>query len=428
MNQAPEITGRGWLGTGGQPLSLKQLRGKVVLLDFWTFCCINCLHVLDELRQLEQRFAESLVIIGIHSPKFSHETQASALAGAVQRYQVNHPVLDDPDLTTWQAYGARAWPTLVLIDPEGQVVAHLSGEGHGAALAGLIEKLVASHEISAQAGPYQPSSPPDQGLLFPARVICLPSQQLLIADAGAHRLVGASLDGGLVSVIGSGQPGWQDGIAAEARFRQPNGMCLLPADISKQVGYDVVVADTANQVLRGLNLAQVEVQTVAGTGQQRSGALPGPALAAGGGPATDTELSSPWDVAFDPVRGLVLVAMAGVHQIWGFDPVAGLVGVLAGTSAEGLLDGPGELAWLAQPSGLAVEPSGRCWFVDSETSALRWLDLDNTVHTAVGQGLFEFGLVDGDATTARMQHPLGLALSNDGQILVADTYNGAIRL
>ncbi|HEY0119759.1 MAG TPA: thioredoxin-like domain-containing protein, partial [Cellulomonas sp.] len=143
--RASELVGRGWLNTGGRSVSLADLRGKVVLLDFWTFCCVNCLHVLDELRELEARFPDVLVIVGVHSPKFVHEADPDALAAAVARYEVHHPVLDDPTLVTWQAYTARAWPTLVVVDPEGYVVAHLAGEGHGPALSALVQQLVDEH-------------------------------------------------------------------------------------------------------------------------------------------------------------------------------------------------------------------------------------------------------------------------------------------
>ena len=136
--RAPELEGRGWLNTGGETLRLADLRGRFVLLDFWTFCCVNCLHVLDEMRELEEKYDGELVVVGVHSPKFVHEADPDALAAAVERYEVAHPVLDDPDLVTWQAYAARAWPTLVLVDPEGYVVAQYAGEGHAHALDALL--------------------------------------------------------------------------------------------------------------------------------------------------------------------------------------------------------------------------------------------------------------------------------------------------
>src|SRR5690625_286638 len=208
--RASELSGRLWLNTGDEDLSLAGLRGKIVLLDFWTFCCINCLHVIDELRPLEERFADTLVTIGVHSPKFTHEADPTALADAVQRYEVAHPALDDPDLRTWKAYTARAWPTLVLIDPEGYIVAHLAGEGHTPTLEALITDLIAEHEAKGTLhrgeGPYVPPEPSTELLKFPAKAIRLPSGNLLIADAGHHRLVEMEPDGETpVRFIGSGE-------------------------------------------------------------------------------------------------------------------------------------------------------------------------------------------------------------------------------
>src|SRR5690625_4817829 len=271
--RASELTGRSWLNTGGKDLSLQALRGKIVLLDFWTFCCINCLHVIDELRDLEERFADVLVTIGVHSPKFAHEADPDALAAAVERYDVAHPVLDDPELATWKAYTARAWPTLVLIDPEGYIVSHLAGEGHAPTLTALIESLIAEHEAKGTLhrgeGPYVPPEPSTELLKFPAKAVRLPSGNLLIADAGHHRLVEMEPDGETpVRFIGSGERGTADGDAHVAQFSEPNGLCLLPAEVAEQAGYDVVVADTVNNLLRGVDLASGAVTTVAGTGEQ----------------------------------------------------------------------------------------------------------------------------------------------------------------
>jgi thiol-disulfide isomerase/thioredoxin len=138
QSAAPELRGRAWLNTGGRELTLGDFRGRFLLLDFWTFCCVNCLHVLEELRPLEERYDGELVVVGVHSPKFEHEADAEALTAAVERYQVRHPVLDDPELVTWRAYTARAWPTLVLVDPQGYVAAQFAGEGHAHAIDALV--------------------------------------------------------------------------------------------------------------------------------------------------------------------------------------------------------------------------------------------------------------------------------------------------
>src|SRR5919107_2344981 len=185
--RAPELRGRGWLNTGGRDLSLKDLRGKIVLLDFWTFCCINCLHVLDELRPLEEKYGDVLVVIGVHSPKFEHERDPEALAAAVERYGVAHPVLDDPDLRMWDQYAAKAWPTLTVVDPEGYVVATMAGEGHAEGLSRLLDELVATHEAKGTlhrgTGPYVPPAPADTALRFPGKALALPGGTLLVSDS-----------------------------------------------------------------------------------------------------------------------------------------------------------------------------------------------------------------------------------------------------
>ncbi|MEE6295331.1 NHL domain-containing thioredoxin family protein [Georgenia wangjunii] len=438
--RASELLGRGWLNTGGRSLSLADLRGKIVLLDFWTFCCINCLHVLDELRPLEERYHDVLVTIGVHSPKFVHEADPDALAAAVQRYDVAHPVLDDPELVTWSAYTARAWPTLVLIDPEGYIVAHMAGEGHTPNLAVLLEQLIAEHEAKGTLhrgeGPYVPPEPTPGLLRFPAKAIDLPGGNLLVADAGHHRLVELAPDGEtLVRAIGSGSRGRADGSPDAAAFSEPNGLALLAPDVAAQVGYDLVVADTVNHLLRGVRLSDGHVTTLAGTGEQfmvgaPDNVLPGDEPATEDyGPARRIRLCSPWDVTWSTQAGAVVVGMAGDHTLWTFDPVGGHLRRTGGTRNEGLVDGDLMQAWFAQPSGLSEGDDGRIWLADAETSALRYVDLAaEQVRTSVGQGLFDFGHRDGAADQALLQHPLGVAALPDGRVAVADTYNGAVRL
>jgi thiol-disulfide isomerase/thioredoxin len=414
--RAPELKGRGWLNTGGESYSIADFRGRFLLLDFWTFCCVNCLHVLDELRPLEEKYGDALVVVGAHSPKFAHEADPDALAAAVERYEVAHPVLDDPELVTWQAYTARAWPTLVLVDPDGYIVAQYSGEGHAHALDALLAELVPQHEragtLTRGRSPYVAPAPEPTDLRFPAKAIRLANKGFLVADAGHHSLVELAADATtVVRRIGSGERGLADGPADEARFSEPNGLVLLPADIAAQAGYDVVVADTVNHALRGVELASGNVRTLAGTGAQWMD-----------GDGT-RNLSSPWDVVW--WRDRVWIAMAGLHQLWTFDPRTGDVEVAAGTTNEGLRDGEPHQAWFAQTSGLAATED-RLWLADSEISALRWID-DAGVHTAIGTGLFDFGLRDGKAGEALLQHPLGVTVLPDGSVAIADTYNNAVR-
>lgn len=419
--RAPELVGKGgWLNTGGKDLSLADFRGKILVLDFWTFCCINCLHVLDELRELEEKHRDTLVIVGVHSPKFVHEAEHQAVVDAVARYEVHHPVLDDPELVTWKQYAVRAWPTLVVIDPEGYVVAQHAGEGHAHAIAKLVEELEQEHAAKGTLrrgdGPYVAPEPVAGDLKFPGKAVLLPNGHYLVADSGHHSLVELAEDGEtVVRRIGDGERGFTDGTAP--RFSEPSGLALAPEGL----GYDVVVADTVNHALRGVSLADGSVTTLAGTGKQWWQGSPT------SGPGREVDLSSPWDVAF--FDGRVWIAMAGVHQLWAYDPASGEVAVAAGTTNEGLVDGPVAEAWFAQPSGLAVSADGeKLWVADSETSAVRWVSRETqTVHTAVGTGLFDFGHRDGEAGQALLQHPLGVTVLPDGSVAIADTYNHALR-
>lgn len=418
--RAPELTGRGWLNTGGANVRLADLRGRVVVLDFWTFCCVNCLHVLDELRPLEQKFADQLVIIGVHSPKFEHEADPDALAAAVERYAVHHTVLDDPDLTTWQAYAARAWPTLVVIDPEGYIVASMSGEGHGHGLSVLVEELLVEHAakgtLRAGDGPYVPPAEPTSALRFPGKAVRAADGSLFVSDTAHHQVVHLAADG-QSELARFGGP---DVLA------EPQGLLLLPPEVADRTGDDLLVADSVNHEIKGVRLSDGRIRTLAGTGEQLR-------EREGSGPALEQPLSTPWDLAWWIDR--VVIAMAGTHQLWVLhlaqSPSDNTVAVLAGTSNEGIRDGAAHDAWFAQPSGLATSADGtRVWVADSETSALRSVTLTDAgfeVTTHVGQGLFDFGHVDGAADEALLQHPLGVAELPDGSLVVADTYNGALR-
>ncbi|RAX50271.1 hypothetical protein DQ353_04745 [Arthrobacter sp. AQ5-05] len=446
--RASELVGRNWLNTGGKQLALEDFRGKILILDFWTFCCINCLHVLDELRPLEAKYSDVLVTVGVHSPKFEYEADPVALAAAVERYEIEHPVLDDPELVTWQAYAARAWPTLVVVDPEGYIVAHLSGEGHAAGLESLVEELIAEHEAKGTlhrgTGPYVAPPAREGDLRFPGKAVALQNGNFLVGDSGHHRIVELGNDlSTVVRTFGSGVKGFADGDAETAQFNEPQGLALLPAELAATLGYHAVIADTVNHRLRGLNLQTGNVTTLAGNGIQRLLDADQARAAVDenneeawiselGSDPLGTSLSSPWDVLWSPKTGAVVIAMAGTHQIFAFNPVTFALSVFAGTGLEGLADGGPEASWFAQPSGLALDKEGNIWVADSETSALRRLVLADdgsvaTVESAIGAGLFDFGFRDGAAAEARLQHPLGVAALPDGSIAVADTYNGAVR-
>jgi thiol-disulfide isomerase/thioredoxin len=416
--RAPELIGRGgWVNTK-HDLSLKFLKGKVVLLDFWTFCCINCLHVLEELRPLEERFGDDLVVIGVHSPKFEHERDHEALVRAVARYDVGHPVLDDPERATWDQYGVRAWPTLVLVDPAGYAVAAVSGEGNAAALEKTIAKMIEEHRAAGTLNDALIETlPPAVGggpLHFPGKVATGPDGLLAVADSGHNRVVIARANEAgngteVLFIAGTGARGAEDGGFSDATFTDPQGLLFLDART-------LLVADTGNHLIRSLDLVNQTVESIAGTGAQaRWGAT--------GGPAKRTALNSPWDL--ESWNGVVAIAMAGLHQLWALDLEKEDVGVLAGSGMENLVDGPAQVAAMAQPSGLS-SGDGRLWIVDSETSSLRYLERSGRLSTTVGTGLFDFGYKDGPADDALLQHPLGVVATPEGPV-VCDTYNSALR-
>lgn len=143
--RAPELPqNQPWLNSD-RPLSIKGLKGRVVILDFWTYCCINCLHILPKLKYLEQKYKDSLTVIGVHSAKFDNEKETENIRQAILRYDIEHPVLVDNGFAVWQQYAIRAWPTLIVIDPAGYVIGSVSGEGNRDVLERLIEQVIREH-------------------------------------------------------------------------------------------------------------------------------------------------------------------------------------------------------------------------------------------------------------------------------------------
>ncbi|WP_347245644.1 thioredoxin-like domain-containing protein [Thermogutta sp.] len=421
-----------WLNTAG-PLRWEDLRGKFVLIDFWTYCCINCMHIIPELKKLEAKYPRELVVIGVHSAKFDEERDSENIKQAILRYGIEHPVVNDHNMTIWRRFGVNAWPTLVLIDPEGFVVWGQSGETTFEALDQLLRPAIAYYEkrgtldrtpihFETLARRFQPTP-----LRFPGKILVdSAGNRLFIADSGHHRIVVSTLEGDLLAVIGTGEPGFRDGEFSAAQFSSPQGMALL--------GQVLLVADTENHAIRAVDLEKRVVKTVAGTGVQ----LRRPPTMRMETPLS-TELSSPWDLCV--VGEWVYIAMAGCHQIWRMDTQFSQIGPYAGNAREDIVDGPLlppspyalGFASFAQPSGLATD--GRWLYVaDSEGSSIRAVPLQTggEVRTVVGTArlmaarLFTFGDRDGPAPQVLLQHPIGLCYA--GKFLyVADTYNNKIK-
>lgn len=428
---APSLDGAtAWLNVA-KPIAMAQLRGKVVVLDFWTYGCVNCMHILRDLKTLEQRFPDELVVIGIHSPKFTNEQDTDHLKRILVRYEIEHPVANDAAHEIWRRYGVQAWPTRVIIDPAGNLVGTAMGEGNLDGFISAIRTVVRvfdpstpEYAQSLRASEHTIDRRPlkldlektrhaDRPLLYPGKVLADEATgRLFIADSNHNRVVVTSLDGQLIETIGSGLQGDNDGIFTQARFYRPQGLALGP-------DHELYVADTENHQIRVVDFQARAVHTVAGTGKQ--GAWSGE-----GGDSLRIDLNSPWDLALKP--GILIIAMAGPHQIWVVDLLHGQAYPYAGTGEEARKDGPVNVATFAQPSGLALD-GNTLYVADAEANVIRGLDLPpgNAVTTLAGGDLFKFGDVDGKGDAARLQHPLGVAVYA-GRVLVADTYNHKIRM
>ena len=424
---APELAGgTDWFNVSA-PLSLAALRGKVVLLDFWTYGCVNCMHILPDLKRLEQKYGDALVVIGVHSAKFTNERKSDNLRRIIVRYEIEHPVVNDAVFAIWKAYGARAWPTQVLIDPEGYVVATASGEGKADAFdraiaaviqvfdeRGLIDRTplpalseVEGPALSAVEGAvsHERERIATSTLAFPGKVLAdEAASRLFIADSNHNRILVAAFDGAIAEAFGEDAD----------HFFRPQGLAL-----DREGGERLYVADTEHHLVRSIDLASGRITTLAGTGTQ---AVWGGA----GGVARETALSSPWDLQLH--GRLLFVAMAGTHQIWVIDLVRQLAMPYAGSGREARVDGPVDDAAFAQPSGLAIADA-TLFVADAESNIIRAIALPpkNDVRTLAGGDLFEFGDKDGVGDAARLQHPLGVACAG-GRVFVADTYNHRIKV
>ncbi len=399
-----------------KPIKLADQQGKLVLLHFWTYCSINCLHVLPDLRYLQEKYADGLTIVGLLSPKFANERMAKNIELAIKRHDIRHPVANDAGFVVWQQYNVNAWPTLVLIDTQGNVITQLTGEGHRQQLNHLIQEQIT---LAQQKGIYQPrpiklkvdQSSRSGTLAFPGKVLAT-KDKLYISDSGHHQIVEADQKGQILRVFGKGTAGLEDGVADQANFNNPQGIALA--------GDELFVADTDNHVLRSIHLDSGKVTTIAGTGEQ------------GGFHAVHetiplhTSLNSPWDVAAN--GNFLYIAMAGRNQIWTLDLPANRITAWAGSGREGLNDGMPKFAEFAQPSGFTFN-SHVLYLADAESSAIRQIDFSNgLVSTLIGMGLFEFGNKDGIGKAARLQHPLAVTYDADLNALwIADTYNHKIR-
>ncbi|GHO65792.1 hypothetical protein KSC_046840 [Ktedonobacter sp. SOSP1-52] len=418
--RAPDFpTNLAWINSD-HPLSLKELRGRIVILHFWTFCCINCMHALAQLRELEESFPETLSVISIHSPKFPGEHFTGSVHNAVLRYGVEHPVVNDHAMYLWQQYAVRAWPTLVFLDPEGRVIGKHEGEISPTQGKDLLHQMLEEFEarglLDHRQLRFSAATAPSSFLAFPGKLaVDAQANRLIISDSAHHRLVETDLQGRVRTIIGSGVQGQADGSFAKAQFNHPQGVALVN-DL-------LYVADTDNHLIRRVDLLTKQVETLAGTGEQN-----GMVRTQLQGPARSIALSSPWDlVAFEEK---LYIAMAGMHRIFVLNLATGEIEPFAGAGPEALRDGPHDEALFAQPTGITLDVASQVLYsADSEASAIRAIELtgEQQVHTLVGTGLFDFGDVDGIGEEAQLQHVQGICAAN-GLLYLADTYNNRIKV
>ncbi|HEY8563761.1 MAG TPA: thioredoxin-like domain-containing protein [Pyrinomonadaceae bacterium] len=416
--RAPELSGaRSWLNTD-KPLSLAGLRGKVVLLDFWTYGCINCVHIIPDLKKLEAKYANDLVVIGVHSAKFTNEGDTENIRQIILRYGLEHPIANDADFKIWEQYAVSAYPTQVIIDPAGYIVGAAVGEGYAEGVDKLIGETIEEFRKKGQLDgkplkfALERAKTGDLPLAFPGKVLAdAASNRLYISDSNHNRIVVADLSGKLIETIGSGKAARDDGDFQAAAFNRPQGLALS--------GTRLYVADTENQLVRLVDLKTRRVSTVGGTGRLED-------FTGEGGAPLKTGLRSPWDLAL--AGKSLFVAMAGSHQIWRLDPEKNVLEPYAGTRVEARVDGKLALAAFSQPSGIASD-GANLFVADSEANIVRRIDFKKeTVETLAGGDLYVFGDADGEGDDVRLQHPLGVALGEGGKVLIADTYNHKIKL
>ena len=422
---APEFpAGYDWFNVD-RPLSMSgDLRGKIVMLDFWTQGCINCIHIIPDLHRLAEEYPDELVVVAVHWAKFDTERTSEAVEAASIRYGRQHPIVNDDQELLRRAYGVNAWPTVVVIDPTGKVVGQYAGEGVYTALEPVIATMADEFGARGEIDPtplgerlaIAPALP--TVLSFPGKVLADETgDRLFIADTGRHRVLVATLDGKLIEVIGSGGEGRADGSFAESSFRRPQGMAL------SSDGSMLYIADRENHLIRAADLKTREVTTIAGTGEPVTVFRPGPAI--------QTPIASPWDLHLE--GDLLYIAGAGRHQLWLMNLTSGAIDFFAGTGAEGLDDGFRLSATLSQPSGFAAG-HGVLYFTDPEASAVRQvsLGLDGQLDTLVGKHLFVWGDEVGSFDDTLLQHAIGIEFvpgtQGAGLLYVADTYNHRVKV
>jgi len=408
-----------WLNTQGESVALAELRGKIVVLHFWTYSSVNCAQALRDIEWLRKRYPDTLSVVGVHSPKFPNEQQSDNLQKAINRHYVRYPVVNDAQHAIWKEFGITIWPSIIYIDPEGYVVGVMRGDIKRKQLDKLIQQSItdAEKKKTLRRSRLLPRLKPEPSLdlKFPGKVL-VTHERMYISDSGHNRILECMPNGRIVHTFGSGVDGLIDGPGQTAAFDSPQGLIYVDRHL--------FVADAGNHAIREIDLINREVSTIAGMG--RPGLVKGFDVYP---EPLNVPLNSPWDL--DYADGHLYISMAGSHQLWSMDLNTKAIGVLSGTGQEGLVDGNAHAANLAQPLAICIgeDVEKMLFFADAGSSAIRAVRLrDNNVQTIIGKGLFDFGDKDGNKAAARLQHPMGLCYDARRKVLwVADSYNNKIK-
>jgi hypothetical protein len=423
--------GREWVNVKS-PLELNDLKGKISILYFCAFSNIDCISVVSDLKVLEEKWNKELLVIGVHSPKYPAEDTISNLKHSVYKHNIQHPIISDGNYFLWKSYGIRAWPTLIVLDPDTHVSAKYTGENFSESLDDLITDLVKEFDLQGKIK-REPISQlsiekdryPETLLSYPGKIL-IEEKDLWILDTANHRVLQVEIESGIIKrIIGTGKPGLANGNFNNSQFFYPQGMLFHLGDL--------YISDTYNHCIRKIDLKNSLVTTIAGTGNKTIE----PILR---GTASTTPLKYPIDLAI--LDGKFYITNAGTNQILKLDMQESVIDVFLGKGVRGLKDGSLENAELAQPMGITGSKEV-FFFSDANNNAIRRVEINYSgkIETLLGKGYFQFGDVDGPIAQAKIQYPVGMYLENqensssqvpnqsickDG-LVVADSFNHKIK-
>lgn len=396
------------------PFSLESFRGHPILLYFWTFCNINCIQLLSELKKVEDEFSKKgLIIIGVHCAKFFHEQDFNNVREACHRLNVNFPVIIDEELQIWKKFAIRALPTFILIDSDGQLFSSTFGEHKFDVLKEQLSCITQNKNLAEYTLHSWAKFDDKFNLRFPTKTVAVEIHTQLfyfVSDTYNNRIVQLDSNGKFITSFGEGI------------LFLPLGCCIWKDEL--------IVCDSGHHRVIAFEITgnpQRKYRVLAGKGEK------GVFEARAEFDAKLAPLNFPSDVC---VWGNNLaITCGGSHQIALYISKDDSVSHIAGSGKEDLIDGPASFAALAQPSSITAISESVLAFTDSNSSAIRaiiknWNDTGKTmVVSLVGGGLLDFGYTDGLGAEAKLQYPLSCVWSPISQNLyILDSYNNAMRI